>query len=58
MHEDYIVHTKLVYKRETNMKSTNMEKDGYLWGLLYLQDKIDISHFYIDAHTQIKAMMS
>lgn len=57
VYNDYVLHAELVDKKETQLKSTNMEKEACLRGLLFLLDKIHISNFCTDAHTQIRAMM-
>lgn len=53
---EYVLHSELVDKRETQLKSTNMEKLACMRGLLYLMDRVTISHLVTDAHTQIRAM--
>ena len=55
--KDLVVYTELVDKRETKLKSTNMEKEACLRGLSFLINKLHISHFCTDAHTQIRAIM-
>ncbi len=56
MYTDFVLHSELFDKRETQLKSTNMEKEACIRSLLYLMDHVNISHLCTDAHTQIRAM--
>jgi hypothetical protein len=56
VHNKFVLHLELVDKREANLKSTNMEKIGFLRGFLFLCDRVKIVKFCSDAHTQIKAL--
>jgi hypothetical protein len=52
-----VLHTELVDKRETKLKSTNMEKEACIRGLSFLSKHVSIARFCTDAHVQIKAML-
>jgi hypothetical protein len=57
VYDKYVLHAELVDKRETKLKSTNMEKEACIRGLIYLLKHIKISMFCTDAHPQIKCML-
>ena len=49
----------VIYKREVGLKSTNMEKEGFVRGLKYLQkDDINIVEIATVAHSQITKLAS
>lgn len=54
-----IISVKTLDKRETEKKSVNLEKAGFLRCLQEIQDKgLTVSEVVTDAHLQIGAMMS
>ena len=53
-----IVSTITVDKRETSLKSVNMEKLALQRSLQVLSGKLDISELVTDAHVQIAAYLS
>ena len=53
----YIVHIENVDVRQSQMKSTVMEKIGCNNALLFLLQSIDISEFVTDANSQIIKML-
>jgi hypothetical protein len=53
----YLLHYELVDKREVDLKSPNMEKEGCLRGLTCLKDKVKIMDFTTDQHPQIQALV-
>ena len=54
-----ILSVKTLDKRETERKSANLEKVGFIRGIQEIQDKgLSITEIVTDAHLQIGAMMS
>lgn len=54
-----ILSLKTLYKRETEKKSTNLEKAGFVKCLQEIQEKgLTVKEVVTDAHLQIGAMMS
>lgn len=54
-----IISVKTLDKRETEKKSVNLEKAGFLRCLQEIQDKgLTVSEVVTDAHLQIGALMS
>ena len=52
-----ILTVNVVEKREVEGKSPNMEKLGFLRGMVTLQSKLQVSEVATDAHCQIRATL-
>ena len=52
-----VMHCEVVDKRETGLKSTNMERMRLYRSLMYLKDKCRVSELTTDASTTIIAFM-
>ena len=54
-----ILGMEIVDKREVDLKSTSMERDGFIWSMESLENaNIRVKEVATDAHTQITKLVS